>query len=246
MIDFKAILDAIVQYGTPLVVVVLLIIYIRDRAKTRNKITDKREEEDAEQGSQWAELAYDTVRTALKDNKVEASLQQEGQEKVTARFDMAKHTLMRTALKNSGGAKRILYFAYHNGGDDYERNPFKRMSCETEVVGPDVPPIQNKYNNLFRTFLYPVYTQFNAGKSVAITNMELYKESDPGFYTTMTQDGIGAFYAEPIKNERGNTFAFIAYCYSDPQTNAAIPEMVDNTAHRLEGLYMTKIKGGTP
>lgn len=237
--DLPTIIQMIVNVGAPVVITALVILSIWQNTQLKVKNEALKEAEAQRQSTRYADLGYDTILKALQDNKENNALALEEQEKVTARFDMAKRKLMTSALHESN-AKRILYFAYHNGGADYEQNPFKRMSCETEVMTEDVPPIQNKYKDLFRTYLYTAYAELNSGNAVIINNLEDIKIKDPSFYMTMTQDAIQAFYAEPIQNERGNTFAFIAYCYSDPQTDLKIPGLVEDTAKRLEGLYLTK------
>ena len=106
-------------------------------------------------------------------------------------------------------ASRVLHFSYHNGGKDYEGRSYQRMSCINEVVCDNVAPIQQKYNNVFRTSMFYIYKELNDNNFFNIKNIDDILKNDPGTHHMLAQDGTKSAFGLIIKNRKAETIGFI-------------------------------------
>ena len=227
----KQILEFLDRYGVSLVITAIFIIQTVRSNKRMDDIA--RKNEDIINRIIDGKFAGDA--STVSQTESEKGIEHAEQDEFLTKINMRKIEIMNRALEKSR-AQRVGQFAYHNNAKDYLGRSFQRMSCENEVTAPGVIGIQNKYNNIFRTFTYFIYKNLNVQRAINICNMETLKDIDAGFYETLIQDNIHALYVHSIQNEQGHDVGYVAFAFDKAQSNQELPHIVEETAYQLQSL----------
>lgn len=236
MQQWTDIIKMIGDFGMLLVVAGIAVKYVIDL------LTSKQKREKAQQEREDAKLkGYDELLTQLLSRKLaEAHLSSESENN-----DINENIVsVMTEAMHEVGACRVLFFSYHNGGQDYEGRSYQRMSCINEVTTSCVP-IQGKYGNMFRTSMFYIYTELNKNNYFNIPNINLLQDKDPGLYYMLKEDNIHATFGCGIHNRNGQIIGFLMYDFSAPQEERTqeIIAAIKRKSYIIEGIYLMDRKG---
>lgn len=184
---------------------------------------------------EYQRIVYETLRNALTNPPEEDPEKKIEEDILATAINSRKMEILKHALEKSK-ASRVAIFTYHNGGKDYLGRSHQRMSCTNETTAPGVSSIQNKYNNIYRTFLWYVYSNLQNSPHIDMSNICDYKDIDYPMYDACMMDNVQAMYIHSIKDKRDRDVGYVAFMFDKPQIDQEIPETVKATAHQLEAL----------
>lgn len=221
--------------GVLIIIAAVAIFYVVNSVKKKQKHEEKMQTQEEKKMQEYDSMIEQFVRQKLMEDHL-------GEEKENNTINESIVTVMSEAIKEVG-ACHVLCFSYHNGGKDYEGRSYQRMSCTNEVT-MNCGPIQNKYNNMFRTSMFYIYTEMNKNNYFNIMDIEDIKEKDPGFYCIALQDQIHSAFGCGIHNKNGQIIGFLMYCFSEPQTENAqkIIASIKRKSYIIEGVYLASKK----
>lgn len=247
--QLKPILDAISDYSITIVLVGLFILFIYQgsvQKKARDEADQKRQEQQdaylkelnkaqSEYLQSLLDRSIQTLKTTIAENK-EDHIKEEPNNYY---YNKNVVDIMTDTLEKSK-ASHIFFFSYHNGGKDYEGHSYQRMSCINEVTNGQVMPLQDKYNNMFRTSIYYIYKELNDNGFYNIFDIETIKDVDPGTYHMLLQDNIKANLGCAVMNKNGDAIGFIALAFTESQANEKdLISIVKRCKYKIEGVYTT-------
>lgn len=235
--EIGGIMNFIDKYGLPLVITA---IFLWQAIKTNRKM-----EKIAEENETWMRKILEGKLCAppltMNEMSTEQNKQHAEEDEFLTKINMRKIDIM-TRAKKEVGATRVQQFAYHNNAKDYLGRSFQRMSCENEVVAPGVKPVQNNYNNIFRSFFYHIYKELNEHRNLDIWDIEDIKHTDMGMYDMASADNIKSAFFYSIKNEKGLDVGYVCFTFDkikNKVNDSRIVEIVKDTAIQLQGLNYT-------
>lgn len=239
MENFNQIIKIISDFGSSILLVGLLGIYLFNHFSNRSKEDDyelQRKKQRDDDSHEAFMRSLDLLSTMVVDKMKEDHFKEEPNNcNINNNIVESMETLLHKI-----NASRVLHFSYHNGGKDYEGRSYQRMSCINEVVGDNVAPIQQKYNNVFRTSMFYIYKELNDNNFFNIKNIDDILKNDPGTHHMLAQDGTKSAFGLIIKNKKAETIGFIMVCFNE--TKEDIKEIITNLkkcAYQIEGIYLT-------
>ena len=116
-------------------------------------------------------------------------------ETVAHELNVERMSILQNTLRNSNAA-RVAFVSYHNGGHDFIGIPFQRMSSINEVARQNNSVIQGKYQNMFRTSFYSIYTGLLDKDNLQLTADEGTKRRRPSIVSGLyTRQNVKIIYA---------------------------------------------------
>ncbi len=230
MQNWLEVAKAIGDLGLLIVITAFAIVYVVNLIKNKQDRDLKKVTREDEFKEKWDQIVTDFILSKITANHL---IEEENNSTMNEKLIFIMNKVLQEVK-----ADRVLFFSYHNGGQDYEGRSFQRMSCINEVVS-NHKPIQTKYNNMFRTALFYIYTELNKNNYFNILDIENVKTEDPGFYYMAIEDNIKSAFGCGIRNKKGQTIGFIMYCFSQPKTDIKelIP-IIKKSCYTIEGVYL--------
>lgn len=218
--------------------IVMAAFFIWQSAKQNKKMDEYMNtfmESRGEMLKQYQDLATQTMRRILLETDEKKVVMKKEDETVAHELNVERMSILQNTLRNSNAA-RVAFISYHNGGHDFIGIPFQRMSSVNEVARQNNAVIQGKYQNMFRTSFYSIYTGLLDKDNLQLTANEALKEEDPALYQACIQDRMLKLYMHTVKNIEGSDIGFVVVIYDTYEVTDDGAALADIAARRIEGV----------
>lgn len=184
---------------------------------------------------QYQDLATQTMRRILLETDEKKVVMKREDETIAHELNNERMAILQNTLRGSKAA-RIAFISYHNGGHDFIGVPFQRMSSVNEVARSSNAVIQAKYQNMFRTSFYSIYSGLLNNDNLHLTANEKLQEDDPALYQACIEDRMLQLYMHTVKNIEGTDIGFVSVIYDTYDVTEDAVTLADIAARRIEGV----------
>ena len=218
-----AIITALVKLvGDGLFIVLIALLYIKDRNKRQKEYDEERKilQADYEEIKKNREQEYQNLSNRY--NKIVKDIinginkhhltPEEGRS--IAQVEKQINDIVKNMLVSTN-ASRVCIVKYHNGNKDMTGVSFLKMSMTNEVVNIGVAPLMQDFQNHFRSLLAYWCHEIDEKGECIISNTEDLIDKDITMYEYLKTRKIEAKYGVAIRDAYKNVIGFICVEYLD-------------------------------
>ena len=218
-----AIITALVKLvGDGLFIVLIALLYIKDRNKRQKEYDEERKilQADYEEIKKNREQEYQNLSNSY--NKIVKDIinginkhhltPEEGRS--IAQVEKQINDTVKIMLKDTN-ASRVGIVKYHNGIKDMTGTSFLKMSMTNEAVKIGVTPLMPDFQNHFRSLLAYWCHEIDINGECTVKDTKELMDEDATMYEYLTTRNIEATYGMALKDSKSNIIGFICVEYLD-------------------------------